>query len=258
MAINNKQVLGHPSGKIGNLVYRDYKGRNTASIRPKKYKQTKSEKLKSERSLFARRIYLCKMLNQSPMLNHLWSVSKSPGSYPFHKIFKHCYTYVKSDYISSNISLLPDKKYQGEFLNFRIDENSFSLEFKPKKDVCDVFQPPYVFIAFIYMYSPVDENAADKEAYVLLEEEARGIELVKNEPVTHNFRIGKSNFDIINKFNKIFVAPAFVGKKSNNKSVWVKSMGYFIKGKQEPPSKSNPEVKKDSDEPYRTFIIKTK
>lgn len=258
MAINRKQVLGHPSGKIGNLVYREYRGRNTTSIRPKKYKQTKSEKLKTERSLFARRIYLCKLLNQSPMLNYLWGVSKSPGTYPFHKIFKHCYRFVKSDYISSSISILPDKKYDSEFLNFKIDENSFSLGFKPKKDVCEVFLPPYIFIAFIYMYSPVDENAVDKEAYVLLEEEARGIELVKNEVVTHNFRIGKSDFDIINKFNKIFVVPAFIGKKSNNKSVWVKNMGHFIKGKQEPPPKKEPDVRNNTDEPYRTFIIKTK
>jgi len=258
MAINRKQILGHPSGKIGDLVYRDYRGANTTSIRPKKYKPTKSEKLKAERFVFARRVAFCKFINQSPLLHNVWKYSKSPGSFPYHKIFKHCYRYIKNDYIDDSISVLPDLRYGAGFHDFVLDENSFSYGIKASQDVCNVFLHPYYCVAFIYMYSPVDENAENKEAYVLLEEETTDLILKPNEIVTHNFKVEKSNFDIINMFNKIFVVPAFVAKNAKDKPVWVRNMGYFIKGEKEQLAKPVLDVQNNPKEPYRTFVINLK
>ncbi len=88
MAEINKALLGEVSGKIGDLVFRKMNGKRFVSVRPKKYKPTKSIKLKKARSKFGTVVKFAVTTNSVPELKEVWKLSREKGSNSYHKIIK--------------------------------------------------------------------------------------------------------------------------------------------------------------------------
>ena len=255
MAIVKRQILGSLSGVVGDVVYKQNRGTNYTSIRPKKYKKTKSPSLIKNRSKFSKRVAFCRFILQSPLLKLVWKTAKVPGKYPYHKIFKYNYRFISIERISSFVNILPEY-FKLNFRNYHLDENSFSYEFHPEKEFVDNFTPPYYFVAFIYMRSPVDDSSGRKEVLILLEEESRDF-IPEQDQMNHfNFKVEKSFFKIMNDFQKVLVFPAIIARNIKGKLVWVQNLGKYLKGESEKVAAVPvPEILKP-DEPYRSVIIK--
>jgi len=257
MAIVKRQILGSLSGGIGDVVYKYNKGTSYTSIRPKKYKKTKSPDLIKSRIRFSKRVAFCKFILQSPLLKLVWKTAKVPGKYAYHKIFKYNFHYIKDERLHPDIYILPDN-YGLNFNNFHLDENSLSYDFLPDKKICDNFVGSYYFIALIYMYSPVDENSMRKEVLISLEEEAKDFVPVRDQLNHFDFKIQKSSFEIMNDFQKIMVFPALVSYDKKQKLAWAESICKYVKGERDvavPIPKVDPPK---LDEPYRSFIVDVK
>jgi len=257
MAIVKRQILGSLSGVVGDVVYKQNRGTNYTSIRPKKYKKTKSPGLIKSRNKFSKRVAFCRFILQSPLLKLVWNTAKVPGKYAYHKIFKYTFSFIKDEQIGYDVNILPSN-FRLDFDNFHLDENSFSYEFLPDIDICDNFVAPYYFVAFIYMYSPVNKNSKRKEVLITLEEEAKDFVLVQDKLNHFDFKIQKSSFKIMNEFQKIMAFPGIVCRNKKHKLVWAVSVSKHVKGELDvfvpPPVVELPK----SDEPYRSFIIDVK
>jgi hypothetical protein len=257
MAIVKRQILGSLSGVIGDIVFKQNRGTKYTSIRPKKYKKTKSQSLINSRSRFSKRVAFCRFILQSPLLKLVWNKAKVPGKYPYHKIFKYNYRFISNEKISSYINIIP-KYFSANFSNYHIDENSFSYEFQPLDEFMDNLNLPIYFVAFIYMYSPIDENSERKEVLILLEEESRDFVTVQNQMNHFDFKIEKGFFNIMNDFQKVLVFPAIIARNKKDKLVWANSDSEYLKGEKEKivavPKVETPKP----DEPYRSVIIDIK
>lgn len=257
MAIVKRQILGSLSGVVGDVVYKQNRGTNYTSIRPKKYKKTKSQNLISSRERFSKRVAFCRFILQSPLLKLAWNNAKVPGKYPYHKIFKCNYRYIRNEKIGYDVQILPDN-LSFNFINFHIDENSFSYEFNPKNVIAENLTLPYYFIAFIYMHSPVDENSERKEVLMLLEEESRDFVSVPNKLNHFDFKVEKGLFKIMDEFQKVLAFPAIIARNKKGKLLWVESVSEYVKGESE-KIVGVPKVETPiPDEPYRSVIVDIK
>lgn len=72
MATIKKGPLGDIKGKIGNLVARTLNGKTVVSVRPLKYKKTKSKKAALARNKFKVAVKFCKYLNSIQLLKLIW------------------------------------------------------------------------------------------------------------------------------------------------------------------------------------------
>jgi hypothetical protein len=257
MAIVKRQILGSLSGVIGDVVYKQNRGTNYTSIRPKKYKKTKSPDLIKSRNRFSKRVAFCRFILASPLLKLVWKTAKVPGKYAYHRVFKYNYRDISNEKISNDVHILPEN-FSVNFGNFRLDENSFSYEFFASKEFCDNFVAPYYFIAFIYMYSPFDENSKRKEVLIILEEEAKDFAPVLDKLNHFDFNIQMSSFEIMNEFQKIMVFPGIVSHDKKHKLVWADSVSVHVKGELEKVVPLPVVELPKSDEPYRSFIIDVK
>lgn len=257
MAIVKRQIFGSLKGIIGDVVYKHNKGTNYTSIRPKKYKKTKSPHLIKNRNKFSRRVAFCRFILTSPLLKIVWKTAKVPGKYAYHKIFKYNYRSITNERIHYGVNILPENILV-RFNNYKLNEDSFSYDFISNKNFSDNSVPPYFFIAFIYMYLPVDVNSKRKEVFILLEEESKDFVAVMDKPNHFKFKIAKSSFKIMEEFQKIAVFPAIVAKNKKDKLVWANDVVEYVRGEPEKPVPSPVAESPKSDEPYRSFIINIK
>jgi hypothetical protein len=107
MADVNKKILGTFKGKIGDLVFRERNGKLFVFSKPKKYKKTKSIKLKNERNKFATVVQLANIIKNIPDLYLIWKNSELPGSNAYQRIIKNNLKLTNGTEISINNILFP-------------------------------------------------------------------------------------------------------------------------------------------------------
>ncbi len=108
MAEIKRTILGDVSGKIGDIVFRKMNGKKFVSVRPKKYKPTKSTKLKNARSNFATVVNFAKVTNSVPELKTVWEQFKSKASNSYHKIITANSGLVKTGVLTAFNKITPD------------------------------------------------------------------------------------------------------------------------------------------------------
>ncbi|MCB0744661.1 MAG: hypothetical protein KDC67_12200 [Ignavibacteriae bacterium] len=88
MAQIKNNVLGNPSGKLGQLVFRTLNGKTFVSVRTKKYKATKSKLAKVVRNGFKENNLLASTINKNEMLKLIWQSAKIDARSAYTKILK--------------------------------------------------------------------------------------------------------------------------------------------------------------------------
>lgn len=117
-----KSFLGEAAGKMGDVVFRQMNGKTFASLRPDKYKPTKSAKLKTARKNFAVTIGFAKNINALPALREIWRVAKLPGKLPFNRIVKSNRAYAADGVLTKRNIITPEGLF--------FDVNSISIKDK--------------------------------------------------------------------------------------------------------------------------------
>ena len=80
--------MGILRGKIGNIVAREFNGKQVISAKPGPYKKSKSLKLQAERSKFSSVVNFAKFINSVSVLKSIWNQSNVEGFSAYHKILK--------------------------------------------------------------------------------------------------------------------------------------------------------------------------
>jgi len=152
MAHINRKILGSIKGKIGDVIFRERNGKVIAFARAKKYKKTKSQKLKKERTKFATVVQFANLIKNEPDLYSIWKKSNLPGSNAYQKIIKNNLKLTNESELSVNNILLPSGiDIEVNLLNINRSKNKISeleIELDIDNDHKPLFQEAKLYSLF--------------------------------------------------------------------------------------------------------------
>lgn len=252
-------LLGKPSGKVGDMVYRIKNKKVLAYRLNETYNKSFSDKALENESLFTKVSAFANFLNKSPLLKQLWILSKRPGVYSNLKIYKFNHRNIKLWGISSEARILPTNfTYRNK--NVILDKNKLTLEFqhpeinKLYKNQTHDFEPPYTFVSVIYAVDPVNPESEQKKAAIYLDEKVDDFKISAAGTSRFTFDTPENSFPFLNDFKTILVFPAIVSHETvSGWHKWAECGGIYMKGSIPKKSLFKPEpvpVK-----PNKTFII---
>ena len=253
-------LLGKPSGKVGDMVYRIKNKKVLAYQLNKTYNKSYSDKALKNEDLFTKVSAFANFLNQSPLLKQIWVLSKTPGAYSNLKIYKYNHKSIKLWGISSDTRILPTNfTYKNK--NVILNKSKLTLEFlspeenKLYKSQTHDFSGPYTFIAVIYAIDPVNAESEQQKVAVYLDEKKDDFNISALGTSSFTFDIPENSFPFLNDFKTVLVYPAIVSDGPvNTMRKWAECGGIYIKGSI--PKKSLFKPEPQPVKPNKTFIIK--
>lgn len=128
MAEFGKNIFGDVNGKLGDFVFRKINGKTFVSLRPTKYKQTDSIKLKTVRTAFSILSTFSAYINSITELKKVWSLKQINGKRAYNKIYSHNSVFIKQIDNYSILNILPiNNKFNLFFDNLSI--NNYQISF---------------------------------------------------------------------------------------------------------------------------------
>ncbi len=100
-------VLGLPSGKSGNVVYRKMNGKLFASYRPDRYNASQSKAAVANRNKFGTTVTFAKYINALPILKLIWKTADIQGYTSFNRLIKHNVLYTSETGLSLSNHITP-------------------------------------------------------------------------------------------------------------------------------------------------------
>ena len=90
MATLKKSLLfENASGKVGQFVIKNFRGKKVLITRPSKIKISRTAKAVSARKNFAATVIISKAANSIPIIKEIWRSAKTEGSSPFQKLMSY-------------------------------------------------------------------------------------------------------------------------------------------------------------------------
>lgn len=229
-------VIGEPSGKVGDVVYRRKNKKIHAYNSTKNRKRTVTAAVVKNESAFSRVIRFSNFINNPEIVKNVWEFSKLPGTYTNLKIFKHNYENIRAYGVTHAVHILPENyKYVNKDILIEKDSLTLNFQIEPgveyyKKQTKE-FSPPYYFLALVHAKNPVKKKSKHKEISVFPVEISlsEGIELNNN--YSFSFAIPEDGLSFIDDYNTVIVFPAVVSfNKNNNSYEWAENGGFYVKG----------------------------
>ena len=231
MAFVSRQLLGIASGSVGDLVYKNRRGKSFVAPKPGRYKKTKSPDLIRNRTKFGIASKFASVINETEFLVPIWKLTKLPGKSAYTRILKHIYTKCENSFIHSRASITPEG-YDLQNVRFNIDDDSMEIIFNVKKDVADIFTPPFVVVAIVYMYQPIEkETPENRESFLIFQQELVGGNFADDEENALPLLIDEGTFKILNDYNKVIIFFTIISIENVNKeTVYTNGTGHRFKG----------------------------
>jgi len=107
MANLKKQVLGKVSGTIGDMVFREFNGKNIVGLKPSSFNTPEDPASINRRSKFKMSVDLAKSIYLSPQLKSLWKPGTPTGLSEFNFLVKTNYSHVSPNAPGNFILLVP-------------------------------------------------------------------------------------------------------------------------------------------------------
>ncbi len=179
--IKDTSILGKPSGKMKNVVYRVMNGQPFASNRPVKYNASKSKAAVYQRSKFAVSIEFAKYVNSIQVLSNIWKNANIAGTTSFNRIVKFNLNNVNDRSPTGNNIITP-ANYEKNLLKFPFNDLLFYADKKmiklPLIRVNDetIYNYEYDLVFMFMFYQPVNK----KEKFFLLDYMEEHFNLIKD------------------------------------------------------------------------------
>jgi hypothetical protein len=149
MAIIKKGVIGEISGKIGDKIYRVRDGKNIVCKRPASQKISQTTNSVKNRSKFAFRIQLAKLIYSTPELSACWKSAKIKGRNGFQRIIVHNAKQISDTGLTLQTIITPPGF--ATYDNFiKLDKSHIIIQSKPVKEIFDC---TFKLIAVLCLYN---------------------------------------------------------------------------------------------------------
>ncbi len=198
MAKLNKKIVGNPSGKVGDVVFRNLNGKTFAIPFKGSNKISNSPACVNNRKRFASAIAFSKLVNSFPDLNKIWRTSSLPGYTGFNKIMK-----INLPLFVNNLPTVHNVISPPGF-NIKIDNFSFfpqllSVDFTPSK----TFNKTFIVNIIIFLFEP--HNKKYIPPFIFIPKTLELSDITKS--ISSSFALSLSTDDsrIISKYSKSII-----------------------------------------------------
>ncbi len=174
MAKLKKQIIGKISGALGDIVFREYKGSNIASLRPTNINISYDPSAIFRRARFTMAAKLSKALRQSQEVKISW-IFKTPQNLTTHSYMVQTnYQFVSDISVSDKFRFTPEKNFIASLTSFDLRENEINARLRPltiNSGIDNSVERKIKMFSVILLTNPVDpEDMA--YTFLTLESEA--------------------------------------------------------------------------------------
>lgn len=197
MAKLKNKVLGDVSGLLGDFIFRDYKGINVASMRPKNINISNDESSVNRRARFAMAAKLSKAIRQSRDTAISW-ITEAPANLTVHSyMVKINYPFVSATNISDMIKLVPESNFISSISSFDLREYEIAYRFMPlgvNNGINTTFEKYIKMFSVLFLHSPADP-LFPPYTFISLESEAKPFNL--NEEIDFSLPLSEMSRQLI-------------------------------------------------------------
>jgi hypothetical protein len=152
--------LGRISGRIGDVVFRNYPGKTVVGIRPASFTPGSDIASVHRRLRFKLTAMLSKCIKNFQPAYDLWSQHTNRKMSAYNLIFKNNYKAVFYDYISDYVQIFPKIDFLIKPESLSINKESFRINFIPEDShLTGIDSPKYLqMAAIIFCKEPIDQS----------------------------------------------------------------------------------------------------
>lgn len=216
MAINNKQVLGMPKGRVGEVVYRNVNGKTVISEYVANIKISKSKDSVRNRTKFAVCTDFAVAASSIIPINKLWKNSSAPGRSAYTKLIKANVKLVDDKKPTSASVITPQDGLPLFLISVTVNNASIVVEYKIDRSSTPGLQPPYTCCLLAYCFDKRADNIEIVDDYFSIT--AKVTSETENENQSVSFNLNDYTKECISIFKKarIYFAVTKSGTGSAN------------------------------------------
>lgn len=168
MAELNQNVLGNVKGKLGNVVFRNLNGKTFISLRPVKYKKSKSAIAKIVRNGFKQVNLFSSTINKNTILKEIWNISDVKSRSAYNKIFKSNLNISPKSGITK-LNIITPNRVELKPMDFSITESEIEVKFSSKllMNKFNIYDEIYCF-CLIFAFEPIKSSQLELSSQLLV------------------------------------------------------------------------------------------
>lgn len=217
MAVEKRNTLGEITGMLGNIVRRKRHGKIIVSLRPARYRKSKSKQAVEGRNSFALSVAFAKAVNSIPQLKQVWQLAKLEGVVAYNRVIKYNKKFIKENSLTLNNITTPN----GVALlltDFKIVNKGVSLKIELKeRELKRLLQNPFYLHLIIYAFNPVSSRM---DSFVVTGQS----KIIDQAPVNNSYTIDFKKDNITQKYfaqyKSFIIYAAATNFKGNKKEVF--------------------------------------
>ncbi|MFA7359459.1 MAG: hypothetical protein WC139_00335 [Candidatus Kapaibacterium sp.] len=165
MAINNKQVLGRPTGRVGDVVYRRVNGKIVISEYVANIEISKSKNCVHNRTRFGVCTAFAVAASSIIPINMIWKNSSALGRSAYTKLIKANIKLVDDKKPTPLTSITPHDGLALSLINVVINNSSIDVEYKIDRSSTPGLTAPYTCSLLAYCFDKRTENIEIDDDY---------------------------------------------------------------------------------------------
>lgn len=123
--------IGRLSGKLGELVFRNFPGKTVVSKRPLSFKPGSDPASVNRRQRFKHTSFFAKSVKSFPVAYELWAKKTRNKMSAYNCVFKHNYDAVEHNDVSKYVRIFPDSHFHVEPESFILTKDYLHVSFNP-------------------------------------------------------------------------------------------------------------------------------
>lgn len=215
MALVKRSLAGKFSGKLGEVVYRNYGNKTVVCVRQRKYKSSKSKLSLNAKSNFKFTTMLAVSANRLPEIKSVWASSDCEGRSAYTKLIKYNIRLSSENGLTLNNVITPEGKYL-KLNSCQISNSSLSINYSLSAGESEIISPPYTANILLYLYNVEDKNCMPE---ILV------ISCAIDNPDTLLFNFTPEQMSVISNYSHYIVFLAFT-KKADSKFLWTSTSSF--------------------------------
>ncbi len=217
MAVEKRNSLGEITGMLGDVVRRKRHGKIIISMRPSKYRKSKSKQAVEGRSSFALSVALAKAVNNIPQLKQVWQHAKLDGVIAYNRVIKYNKQFIKNNALTPQNIITPKGIPLSQY-EFKLKKNAILLNIDTRmNELKRLFKNSFYIHTIIYAFAPVSSKSKPFIiSYQSIEVEQTSVDGVYNLEIKFN----SANQQLITKYKSFIVYTAVTNFKGNKNEVY--------------------------------------
>lgn len=200
MATLKKTILGRLSGTVGDLVFRNKKGRNFVSSKPASFNAPSDEASLERRARFGLTIKFATSVGSIPELKEIWRTYK-PSRYTTHNfIIKENYPLITHEGISNAAMIVPPNGFLNDFDSINVSQSNLTVEYTAignELGIDPLVETNFRLAGIIFLSSPVDSSF---QPYSFISVISGPVPVDLNEPLVFTAPFSAQQSELVSKY----------------------------------------------------------